>query len=138
VRFFLDTNIIVYALDGTDPAKSPKAKALVREALVEQAGVISYQVVQECLHLILRKFRRKVHDVDAHSYLARVLMPLCNVYPTGGLYAEAILIASQTGWTFYDSLIVSAAIEADCDRLLTEDLQDGRVIRGVKIQNPFK
>jgi predicted nucleic acid-binding protein len=138
VRFFLDTNVLVYALDGTDTAKGPKAKALVREALVGQAGVISYQVVQECLHLILRKFQRKIHDVDAHNYLARVLMPLCKVHSSGGLYAEAILIASQTGWRFYDSLIVSAAIEADCDRLLTEDLQDGRTIRGVTIQNPFK
>ena len=137
MRFFLDTNIIVYALDGSDHAKSPKAKALVREALVEQAGVISYQVVQECLHLILRKFRRKIHDVDAHSYLAKVLMPLCNVYPSEGLYAEAILIASQTGWTFYDSLIVSAAVASDCELLITEDLQHGRTIRGVTIQNPF-
>ena len=52
-------------------------------------------------------------------------------------YAAAILIASQTGWTFYDSLIVSAAVAADCELLITEDLQDGRVIRGVTIQNPF-
>jgi predicted nucleic acid-binding protein len=79
-----------------------------------------------------------MREAEARNYLGTVLMPLCSVYPDQRLYATALEIASETQWSFYDSLIVSAAIAGECTRLLTEDLQDGRKIRGVTIQNPFK
>jgi predicted nucleic acid-binding protein len=66
-----------------------------------------------------------------------VLLPLCEVFPDASLYSSALSIAEETGWTFYDSLIVGAALAADCSVLLTEDLQHGRTIRGMEIRNPF-
>jgi predicted nucleic acid-binding protein len=137
-RFFLDTNVLVYSLDRTAPKKGGVAEGLIEEALSDGNGMISFQVVQECLYVMLRKFKNSIEGTDARSYLRRVLMPLCSVYPDHRLYAAALDIASETGWSFYDSLIVGAASAANCDRLLTEDLQDGRKIRGVTIQNPFK
>jgi predicted nucleic acid-binding protein len=61
----------------------------------------------------------------------------CVVFPNEALYHEALSINEETGWTFYDSLIVSAAVAAGCRRVLSEDLQHGRKIHGVEIQNPF-
>jgi len=54
------------------------------------------------------------------------------------LYAEALTIVEETGWGFYDSLIVASAAAAGCAAVWTEDLQDGRVVRGVAIRNPFR
>lgn len=136
-RFFLDTNILIYALDDAQAAKRRRAVALLETAVQDGSGLISYQVVQECLHLMLRKFQRRVLVADARLYLESVLMPLCRVFPSGELFVNAISIAAETEWSFYDSLIVSAAAAAHCSVLYTEDLQHGRVIRGVKIQNPF-
>jgi predicted nucleic acid-binding protein len=136
-RFFLDTNVLVYGLDDTHSVKRRRSLSLTERALEDGSGIISSQVVQECLHLMLRKFRHQISASDARLYLDQVLMPLCQVFPDGDLFSEALLIAAQTGWRFYDSLIVSAAVKANCDVLLTEDWQHGRTIRGVTIQNPF-
>jgi predicted nucleic acid-binding protein len=136
-RSFLDTNIFAYTFDVRSAAKRERAQSLVTGALQSGRGVISYQVTQECLHFLLRKLAQPMSQEEAHGYLDQVLMPLCKVYPSASLYSEAISMAFQTGWTFYDSLIVSAAAEANCDVLITEDLQHGRIVRGVKIQNPF-
>ena len=52
-------------------------------------------------------------------------------------YDLALLVKEETGFSFYDSLIVTASIESGCHTLVTEDMQDGRTVRGVKILNPF-
>lgn len=64
-------------------------------------------------------------------------MPLCEVFPDPSLYSQALSISSETGFSFYDSLIVASAIAGECAILWTEDLQHGRRIRGVEIRNPF-
>jgi predicted nucleic acid-binding protein len=94
-------------------------------------------VVQEFLSVALRKFRPPMGTAEARSYLERVLMPLCTVFPGEDLYNKALSIADETGWSFYDSLMVSAALSANCAVILTEDLQHGRRIRGAEIRNPF-
>jgi predicted nucleic acid-binding protein len=63
---------------------------------------------------------------------------MCDVYPDGRLYLDALGVAEETGWAFYDCLIVASAAAGGCAALLTEDLQDGRVVRGVSIRNPFR
>ena len=136
-RSFLDTNILVYAFDPK--AKSKREYAQLRVARAEATGdaVISFQVVQEFLSLALRKFPRPMTQPEAQAYLSQVPMPLCEVFPDASLYSSALSIADETGWTFYDSLIVGAAVAAQCTVLLTEDLQHGRTVRGVEIRNPF-
>jgi predicted nucleic acid-binding protein len=74
---------------------------------------------------------------EAQAFMQRVLLPLCEVFPDGPLYSEAISVPEERGWTFYDSLIVRSAAAAKCGVLLSEDLQHRRVVRGVEIQNPF-
>jgi predicted nucleic acid-binding protein len=136
-RFFLDTNIFVYSFDRSEPEKQRGAQSLIEKCLDAQCGVISYQVVQEFLNVALRRFRKTVPFSDVRVYLSRILMPMCEIYPDGRLFAEAITIAEETGWSFYDSIIVASAVSAGCDILWSEDLQDGRMIRGIEVRNPF-
>ena len=136
-RFFLDTNIFVYTFDSRSPSKRARANSLVAQALDTRLGIISYQVVQEFLNVATRKFAKPMLASEAQLYLARILMPLCEVFPNSALYSEALSICSETQLSFYDALIVSSAIAGDCRILWTEDLQHKRRIRSVEIRNPF-
>jgi predicted nucleic acid-binding protein len=136
-RFFLDTNVLVYTFDSTALRKQKVARELVARALKDREGIVSYQVAQEFLNVALRKFSPPMSSLEAQSYLRRVLMPLCEVFPDSSLYSDALSIAFKTGWTFYDSLILASAATGKCRTLFSEDLQSGRTIHGVEVQNPF-
>lgn len=136
-RFFLDTNVLVYSFDPESPNKQRRAQGLIQEALQSQRGVISTQVVQEFLSLALRKFARPMSVTEAREYLRSVLTPLCHHFPALSFYDRALLVEEEAGFSFYDALIVAAAVEARCSTLLSEDLQHGRTIQGVAIFNPF-
>jgi predicted nucleic acid-binding protein len=137
-KFFLDTNIFVYTFESRSSSKRVLARDLVSSALDTRRGVISYQVVQEFLNVATRKFAKPMKVPEAELYLTRILMPLCEVFPDSSLYSQALSISSETGFSFYDSLIVASAITGECEILWTEDLQDGQRIRGVEIRNPFR
>ncbi|CUS03917.2 PilT protein domain protein [Candidatus Promineifilum breve] len=135
--FFLDTNILIYAHDKTEPEKQEIAIQLVRNALLTGRGIISTQVVQEFLHAARRKFRQPMSFEECHKHLQDVLQPLCAYFPSISTYDRALLIVEETGFHFYDALIVAAAVESGCGVLLTEDLQHGRKIGNLTILNPF-
>ena len=132
---FLDTNILVYLFDETDPFKQKRAETLVSECLASGNGCISFQVVQETLNVLIRGLG--FVSEDARRVLDDVLLPLWQVNPTAALYQEAISLRSRYGFSFYDSLIVAAALEAGCNRLYSEDLQHGQMIQQLTIFNPF-
>lgn len=136
-RFFLDTNIFVYSFDRSAPQKSQKSVQLIRKALTAQKGVISYQVVQEFFNVALRRFSQPMKAADAEQYLNTVFRTLLTVHSSRALYAEALHLHVQSGLSWYDSLIVSAAIQARCDLLFTEDLQHGQRFGGLRVANPF-
>jgi predicted nucleic acid-binding protein len=135
---FLDTNVFVYQLDTSDPRKSALADALVRRALVDGSGCISYQVVQECLHVMTGKARLALHPEEAALYLDAVLLPLLRVGASAELYRRALDLRQRWRFGFYDSLIVASALAAGCSRLLTEDLQHGQRIEGLTVVDPFR
>lgn len=135
---FLDTNVLVYCFDPAEPAKQERARQLVARALSDGQAVISTQVVQEFLNLATRKFAQAFTSSDLRTYLDEVLMPLCAVFPDSELYRIALEIREETGWGVYDALIVAGAMRAGCTRLYSEDLQHGRKIRGLTIENPFR
>jgi predicted nucleic acid-binding protein len=136
--FFLDTNVLIYSFDGGAPEKQTVARRLIREALQSRRGMIGAQVVQEFMNVALKKFERPLGTSEAREYLRGVLQPLCQHYPTGETYDRALLIREETGYAWYDALVVAAAIEAGCARLLTEDLDAGRHIGRLTILNPFQ
>lgn len=136
-RFFLDTNIFVYSFDQNAAAKARRAAELIREALTAQKGVVSYQVVQEFFNVALRRFSRPMQPADAEQYLSTVFRPLLAVHSSQALYAEALRLQAQSGLSWYDTLIVSSAIQARCDLLFTEDLQHGQRFGALEVRNPF-
>ena len=136
-RFFLDTNIFAYTFDAKAPAKAKRAAQLIRRAADTGQGIVSYQVVQEFFNVALRKFSEPMKAVDAEQYLGTVFRPLVGVHSSQALYAEALHLQAKSGMSWYDSLIVSAAIQAQCDFLYTEDLQHGQRFGSLQISNPF-
>ena len=134
-EFFIDTNIIIYMFDETDPTKRLRAGELVRRGLEDGTGCISYQVVQETMNVVTRKLGATPEN--ARRLLDDVLEPLWQVNPTPSLYRRGLWIQNSYGFSFYDSLIVAAALEADCRRLYTEDLQHGQEIEHLTVWSPF-
>jgi predicted nucleic acid-binding protein len=136
-RFFLDTNIFVYSFDLSAPAKAKKALALVRRAVDTGQGIVSYQVVQEFLNVALRRFPQPLTVAEAEQYLVTVFRPLLAIHSSAALYQEALRLTGKHRLAWYDSLVVAAALEGECRTLFSEDLQHGREIEGLKIENPF-
>lgn len=137
-EFFLDTNVFVYSFDVREKRKLARARQLVREALDGRRGTISWQVVQEFLSVALHRFTQPLATAEAEDYLLTVLSPLCRVFPSAQLYREALLIQKETRFHFYDALIVASAAASGARTLYSEDLQHGRKLRGLTIQDPFR
>jgi predicted nucleic acid-binding protein len=136
-RFFLDTNIFIYSLESDEAKKSRRASRLIEEALATRKGVISYQIVQEFYNVALRRFAEPIRAADAERYLDSVLVPLLGVHSSQALFIEAIRLTLDHHLSWYDSLIVAAAIQAQCKVLITEDLQHGRRFGDLRVENPF-
>jgi predicted nucleic acid-binding protein len=136
-RFFLDTNIFIYTFDASAPAKAAIATELVKRAIKTKIGVISYQVVQEFFNVAMRHFESPLTAAEADQYLAATFRPLLAVHSSPALFSEALRLASKFRLAWYDSLILAAAIEAQCDTLYSEDLQHGQRLESVTVTNPF-
>jgi predicted nucleic acid-binding protein len=136
-KFFLDTNILVYCFDRSAPAKRRRAGGLVEEALGGHQGLISTQVIQEFFSVATRKFKEPMSASECQIYLDTVLSPLCEIFPSLALYRQAINVREETGYSFYDALIVTAALEAGCKTIYSEDLQHNHRLHGLEIKNPF-
>jgi predicted nucleic acid-binding protein len=136
-KFFIDTNIFVYCFDDRQPDKKVHSLALIADAFQTGNGMISWQVIQEFLIVSTRKFKVPLKPEDAKIYLKKVLHPLCHVFPDLDLYSRAVDIFEKTGYSFYDSLIITAAERGGCEILYSEDLHAGHQVNGVVVVNPF-
>ena len=137
-KFFLDTNLLVYAIDPTEPGKQAVAQKWIASAHQSGDGCLSYQVVQEWFNVVLRKAAAPLSTEQAASIYRTLIEPLWHVQSSRELVDIAIDLHQSDTLSWWDSLIVSAAIRGGCDRLISEDLQHGRKIRGVKIIDPFR
>lgn len=135
---FYDSNVFIYLLDETEPEKRRTAENLVDAATLTRNGRISYQVVQETLNVVTTKLRQPLTATDAIRFMHRVLVPFLHIMPSPALYERGLEIRGRYGYAFYDSLIIAAALQADCTRLYSEDLQHGQQIEGLTIENPFR
>ena len=137
-RFFLDTNVFVYSLDKSSPAKQERATQLVREAAATGKGIVSYQVVQEFFSVALRGFADVMSIAEAEHYLATVFRPMLAVQSSQALVADALRLYERYRLSWYDSLIVAAALEAQCGVLYSEDMRHGQTFGDLRIDNPFR
>ena len=129
-RFF-DTSVLLYLLSG-DSTRADRA-----EAALATGGVLSVQVLNEFASVAMRKIRMPLDEI--REVLATV-RALCKIVPiTEATHDKGLEIADRYGLSIYDAMIVASALIADCEILLSEDMQDGQVFDGaLKIQNPFR
>ncbi len=132
-KVFLDSNILVYSYSITEPKK----RAIARKLISQSQTFISTQVLQELCNVITRKFKLSYtvavsvinecsHNNNLYTNTETTIIQACN-------------IADRYGFSFYDSLIIAAAIECNCSVLYSEDLRDGQLIEGIiTVTNPFK
>ena len=136
-KYFLDTNIFVYSFDLGNAAKAKIARTLIDRAISEMQGVVSWQVLQEFCHVATSKFKTPLTTQNLQSYLDTVLVPLFKIVPSQGIFEEALSIKDRWHYTFYDSLIISAAVSYNCKTLYSEDLQHQQRLMGLQVVNPF-
>jgi predicted nucleic acid-binding protein len=136
-RFFLDTNIFVYSFDAASPRKARRASELIESGIATGKGIVSYQVVQEFFNVALRKFSHPMSATDAEQYLGTVFRPLLSVHSSTAMFLEGLQLTEQHRLAWYDSLIVAAATQTECELLYSEDLQHGQRFGELQIRNPF-
>jgi predicted nucleic acid-binding protein len=132
---FLDTNILLYGNIDYGSKKHLAAKSLLKNSIVDKEVFISVQVINEFYANALRKGQ---DNKTAQKSVGQFIDDF-NVIPlTLKLIPEAFRILNRYQLSYWDSLIIAAALEADCTVLYTEDLQDGMLIDNtLKIINPF-
>jgi len=131
-KIFLDTNILVYLYSGDEPEKQTAALALIEQS----NPVISTQVLSELANTLSRKFSLP------YDAVAQVLEEVRDAFPVIPVMADTILqalaLAQKYQYSYYDSLILAAALSSGCDTVATEDMQHGQIIENtLTIQNPF-
>lgn len=135
-REFVDANILVYAHDASAGAKKAVAESLLTRLWETGSGATSIQVLQEFYVTVTAKVARPLTTDEATARLEEfAVWPVFS--PTVTDLKSAIELAQQSRIAFWDAMIVHAAAESGCSVLWTEDLNDGQVIKGVRIGNPF-
>ena len=129
-RVFFDTTILIYAISDGDERME------IAERLLAAGGTLSVQVLNEFAAVAKRKLKMSWPEIAEALDAARVLCdPAIPV--TVEVHEAALRIAARYGYQIYDSLILAAALEAGCDVLYSEDMQDGQKIDSLTIRNPF-
>jgi predicted nucleic acid-binding protein len=133
-RAFLDSNILLYCDDSANTAKQVRALKLVLDHQRQKTGVVSLQVLQEYFANATRKLGL---DAGLARQKVEVFTRFHVVEPSVKDILSAIDLHRLHGFSFWDSLIIHSARQSGCRELLTEDMQHGQVIDGVRIVNPF-
>lgn len=132
-RTFLDTNVLVYALDDADPVKKTTARSLLTGPV---DAVLSAQVLNEFYVTITRKLRPAVAPEIATELVRRLAR-----LPCVAIDAQLVQLAMQAGqrWqlSHWDALVIEAARQAGCTRVLSEDLAADTNYNGLTVENPF-
>jgi predicted nucleic acid-binding protein len=135
-REFVDANVLIYAFDASARHKHAAARALLERLWDSNTGCLSIQVLQEFFVTVTKKVAKPLAAEEATARIRefsawRVFAPAANDV------LAAIDLHRQATIGFWDAMIVLAAAESGCEVLWTEDLNDGQVLRGVRIRNPF-
>ena len=131
---FVDTNVLLYAMDKADMQKQHVAQSWRAELWKSRRGRISYQVLQEFYANVAQKWPAMRDQARAE---VRDLLAWRPVPVDSGVLEQAWKLQDRYQLSFWDSLIVAGAKAASCRYLLTEDLQSGQDLNGVLVVNPF-
>jgi predicted nucleic acid-binding protein len=133
-RIFLDSNVLIYTDDISSPVKRAIAQDLAETHLREGSGVISIQVLQEYYSVSTGKLKV---DPNVCREKIEILCALTVFQPTTDDVLGAIDLYRLHHISFWDGLILRAALQSGCRTLLSEDMRHGRRIDGIEIINPF-
>ena len=135
-RSFFDTNVLLYMYDDDEPQKKAKAIDVFDEAVEDNLAVLSTQVLQEFYVNVTRKLAEPLPaEVAEEQVRDFARLPLVRV--DEAMILAAIGRSRSISFSFWDALVVEAALRAGAGRLLTEDLQHGQEIEGLLVENPF-
>ena len=132
---FVDTNVLVYAYDPSDPRKQRIAQDFLRKALAGQA-ITSTQVLAEFAATLLHKMSPPASAEDVKTVLD-VLGPIPVIIPDAELVRRAVEAHQKYGVHFYDGMILAAAERGGCARIYSEDFNAGQKYFGILLENPF-
>lgn len=134
-KVFVDTNILVYAHDDKEGSKQYAARQVLHELRQERSGVLSMQVLQEFYNTATRKLAHSLPRSEARA-IVEDFSYWC-VETTPAEIRRAFQIEDEARIGFWDALIIAAALRAGATRILSEDLNPGQIIAGIRIENPF-
>lgn len=133
---FVDTNVLLYARDASEPVKQPRARAWLDTLWERQRGRLSHQVLNEYYVAATRKLQPGLDRETARADV-RDLMAWRPVGLDSAMLEDAWWLEARFGLSFWDSLVVAGARAAGCRYLLTEDLQHGQDLDGMAVVDPF-
>ena len=133
---FVDTNVLAYAHDPTDRTKHEIARSVVGDLWQSRTGALSTQVLQELYVVVTRKFHPPMSRRSARE-LVGVYSEWTLAQPDVKMILAASELEERHRLSFWDALVLEAAARLGASRLLSEDVQHGRTIRGVRLVNPF-
>ena len=137
VKTFLDTNIVIYAYDGSAGKKHEMAQMIVMNLWNSGQGILSTQVLQEFYVSVTKKIPKPLNVKFAKDIVSDFLKWEI-IVNDGEAILGAIDIQLKYNYSFWDSMIIHAAISSGAELLLSEDLSHGQSIGGVTIKNPFR
>jgi predicted nucleic acid-binding protein len=135
-RSFLDTNVLLYLFDNSVPERKARAQEVFSEEVEAGRAFLSTQVLQEFYVNVTRKLASPLPEEVAEE-MARDLARLPLLRVDESMILSAIKRHRSMSFSFWDALILEAALEGGADRLLTEDLQHGQKIEGLRVENTF-
>jgi predicted nucleic acid-binding protein len=134
-RLFVDTNILIYALDPGDPLKRQVSADLLRQTISNRSLTLSPQSLNEGYRVLTQR-RKLMPQEDARGYI-RTLAPWAIAPLDASTTERAFAVQDEIDASWWDSLMLAAALLAKCRLFISEDLQDGREVSGMRIANPF-
>lgn len=134
-KTFIDTNVLIYAHDADSPAKRQVANRLLDELWRERNGALSVQVLQEFYVNVTRKIARPLPKASARRVVDAYAIWAVDITPAE--ISSAFRIEDQARIGFWDALIVACAMKSGATKIVSEDLNAGRRIAGIGIENPF-
>ena len=134
----MDTSVFIYAIDTSPDLKEKRqvARHLIKEHIEKETGVISIQVLQEFYQVSTHKIQVPISSEEALEYL-HYMAVLDTVHPELEMIVSGIRLHQKYQLSFWDALIIQAALTAGCSLLLSEDLQHGFEIDHLTVENPF-
>jgi predicted nucleic acid-binding protein len=135
-RLFVDTNVLIYAMDPENPGRRAAAADVIRKGCAAQRLILSPQILNECYRTLVHK-RKLVPASQARDYL-RPFLALCTAPLDADTHRIAYAIEDRHRLSWWDCVVLASSLQAGCRYFISEDMQDGQTVESITIVNPFE